>query len=59
MGGKGRAVRKADNLPPSVSLDVSHPSGPSWPVTGIALFTAEDVITLQICHTHQIILSST
>jgi hypothetical protein len=38
-------VRKADNLPPSVSrlsrenvgVSTSHPCGPSWPVTGTAL----------------------
>jgi hypothetical protein len=35
--GKGRPAREADNSPPSGSLDISQPYGPSWPVTGIAL----------------------
>jgi hypothetical protein len=46
-GGKGQLVHKANSLTPSVSrlsrkcgsLDISQPSGPARPVTGIALLT--------------------
>jgi hypothetical protein len=44
-GGKNRVAREADNLQPSVSrlsakceaVKFSHPYGPPWHVTGIAL----------------------